>query len=378
MSVDLRIPGDPTAIHRVAEWLAPRLSEAVIGAEVQLTSAWADSNSYWIGQSGDAFRAAAGEIRKQTSSAPSFMQDVAEVFRAYANRLTRGQERFDDYLTLAENAGLTVSGYVVSLPISRLQNRPTDTSPARDIEEYEGHLAKTRTYDQISHDFGTWRGDMKSWIVKHMVPLTGRVTEFSSLAKTAKTMAETNGHVVGAAIAFSSDVVKKNLAEHRAAANEMQKSADQFDKQLRSGNPALRAAAAAANPELINDALDIFNEDIEKIEGRGKLIPVVGGMLTVVTAGAELADGGSASSIGAGIIGSAGGAAVGPTVVSTLVPALAATTIGLTAGVGVVAALGGAGAVWLWEAAVPLDAREIIDEALIGPPPVLTVSPRAN
>jgi hypothetical protein len=372
MSLDLKIPGDPAGILNLAEWLSPTLSRAVSDVDLELAYTWSDSQQYWTGESGDAFRDAAMQIRNRSSNAPSFMQDVAEVFRAYANRLIRGQEQFDEYLRLAGDAGLSIAGHVIMLPITSLQYCPADSAPQEDIDEYRKYEDKIASYNRISEYVGEWRGKLKEWLVQHMVPLTGRVAEFSDLEDLLGKLRDTNGFLMGAVLEFTNESAKKSIMEQRMAANTMQEAADQFDRQLRSGNPALRAAAEAADPNGIRVGLGRLNEDIVNVTSKAKLIPYANTVLTIVTSGVELANGGSPTSIAAGLGGTAVGVAVGGPLVAA-VPVIAATPAGVVIGVGAIAAAAGVGAKYLWEAAVPLDWRETLDDAILGPPQVLRI-----
>lgn len=74
-----------------------------------------------------------------------------------------------------------------------------------------------------------------------------------------------NEDVVGTALEFAEARVDRDLAGYRAAADRWQVDADTLSDQLRSGNPALKAAALEANPRemlaglrALNDAIDDF------------------------------------------------------------------------------------------------------------------------
>jgi hypothetical protein len=152
-----------------------------------------------------------------------------------------------------------------------------------------------------------------------------------------------------------------------------QTEADRVVKALRSGNPAVRAAADAANPHAMRQSLDDLTRSISAVARYGKVIPVAGGVIDVVTAGTAIADGASAASVGAGLLGNvAGGAMGGALAVSVAAPPLAVAGMTIAGAV-----LAGTGASWAWEAWVPLDVREAIDDALIGERPLILAAPRS-
>jgi hypothetical protein len=132
--------------------------------------------------------------------------------------------------------------------------------------------------------------------------------------------------------------------------------------------------ASKANPKGMSKGLAELNTKIITGVKLAKVIPVVGVVAAVADAGYELANGRSASSIGAGII---GGAAVGSG--ATAVFASFIPTPAVVVGIAGLMTVAGVGAgKWLWEASVPLDAREAIDAWFVGPPPQLAGGSLAN
>jgi predicted phage tail protein len=371
VSIDLTIVGDPAGIRGIAEWLSPKLSEPVINADLELAYAVTDSQSYWAGLAGNAFRGAANQVRDRATDLPSFLKDAAEVFRAYADKLDRGQEDFDGYLTQAAAAGLTVTGKTVLPPTSSLTYCPAEGAPAADVAEYDAYLDKVKTYNTLGEYVGTWWAELEVWLTEHMVPLTPRCEALSPIGGLVEGLSVGNEDVVATALEHASVRTDRDLASFRESAQTMQVDADRFSDQLRSGNPALRAAAEAANPRELRAGLETLNETIGNVTKYSKLIPVVGGVIDVVSAGVEISNGASASSTTAGLLAGASGAAVaGWALAGVAIPPLGVALI-----VGGVAVAAGSAGTWLWEAAVPLDARETIDDFFTGRPPVLYDGP---
>lgn len=94
--------------------------------------------------------------RDSSSPLPRYLQDAAEVFRAYANRLKRGQDDFDDLLVQGAEAGLTVAGKRVLIPTTSVTYCPTDDAPDDDVAEYDRYPGKLDSYHRISEYVGTW------------------------------------------------------------------------------------------------------------------------------------------------------------------------------------------------------------------------------
>ena len=366
MSIEVRMPGSPASVRAVADWLDP-VKARMSDVDVELAYIWGDSNHYWTGESGQAWRDAVGSVRERAMGATGYIGDSVEVFRAYANRLERVQEDFATLRFQAGEVGLRVVGATVFPPTTSLNYCPAPGAPEDDIAEYEDYLDKVASYNDLGTQVGTMIGELDAWIGANIVPLVARVGELQSLAGTVEALiGNDNGNeevangVLEGYETFSDD----RLEEWRKTHVSLQEEADTFRDQLRSGNPAVRAAAEAADPQAMRQGVERLAEQIGRVSSFSRVIPVAGAVIDVVSIAAEVEDGGSLTSelaeLGGGI---AGGAAVA---------AGASGPIGWVAG-GVVVGGYVAGKVtrWLWEAAVPLDTRESIDDFFIGSPPRL-------
>jgi hypothetical protein len=113
-------------------------------------------------------------------------------------------------------------------------------------------------------------------------------------------------------------------------------------------------------------------EQIGRVSRVTRVLPIAGNVIDVVSLAADVAEGGSLSSgvaeIAGGMAGGAGGAAAG----GAAAAALGSNPVGWVIGGTVIGGLAiGAGARWLWEAAVPLDSRETVDDFFTGRQPRL-------
>jgi hypothetical protein len=367
MSVDMRIPGDPTAVTGIADWLDHQLAGPLVDVDVESANVRSQSEHLWEGQAGAAFRDTLYEVTRRTRDLPGYLRDIAEVLRAYAGRLQRGQEDFESLLGQAPGVGLEVRGTLILPPTTWLVSCPIDTSPENERDEWERYEQALATYDTVSEHVGTWWSELELWIAENLAPLTTRLEEFSDLDALLQGLAVGNEDVLTTTLDFVQETREGALTDLRVVAEQAGTDAQTFTDQLRSGNPAVRSAAEAADPDGIRRQLSVLNDAISDAARFSKVIPVVGVVVDVVAAGTEIADGGSPTSVGLGVAGGAGGAALaGWALAGVAIPPLGAVLI-----VGGVAVVAGSAATWLWEAAVPLDARETIDDFLVGTEPVL-------
>lgn len=361
MSVNLHIPGDPAALHALGDWLS-RMSSSLLEVDLELAYAASQGENLLRGEAGSAFQRTATSVRDRCSPAREYLGDAAPVIHAYANRLERGREDFDSYLTQAAERGLTVHGKVVLEPTTDLAACPTPDADPELIAEWDAFMSRVTTYNDLATRVGTWWGELETWNSENFAALIACLEDLSPLDGLLDELATTdpNKTVIDAALETADVRTQHDLTQWRTLAEQMQNDADTFTDDLRSGNPATQAAAEAANPRAIRDSMEELLDHVEQVSRIGKIIPIVGPAIEIVTIGAAIADGESGSSAIAGALGgAAGGAVTGGAI------AAAGGPVGWVIGGAVVATVAvGSAATWAWEAWVPIDARESIDEWL--------------
>lgn len=352
MSVDLAIPGDPSAIHAFADWLSGA-KDALVEVDLELAYTAGDSHLYLGGEAGNAFHEAAGTVRDRINPVSPYLGSTAEVLHAYAHRLERGVRDFDSYLEQCRDQGLPVYGNMVMRPTSSAR---VCAEPGVDAE-WDLFVSRSRTYADVSERVGKWWGELEAWIAEHLTPLVAEIEKFVPLSDAFDGLAQDNEEIVAHAFTGADLLTKDKLASWREHAQDLQEDADKFQKGLRSNNPAVGAAAEEANPRAIRNAVSGIVDDIHSVSHVGKYIPVAGKVVEIVSAAGAIADGESGSSVLIeAFAGVGGGAAVGVGI------AAAGGPVGwVIAGVVVGGVAIGAGARWGWENAVPLDTREAID-----------------
>lgn len=377
MSIDVRVPGDPDSVRAVADWLGS-VRGSFQDADAELAYIWSDSNLYWMGESGSAWRQATSNLRDRAQPLPAFISDAMETFHAYANRLARIQADFATLLSQAGEVGLVVSGTVVLPPAIDLAYCPGPSDPADDRETYAKFTGLLASYDDLARQVGTALGELDAWVGEHIVGLLARVSELQRLSGIVADMTENGNEVLATSVLGGYETfVDETLGEWRKSHDELQNAAETMVDRLRSGNPALRAAAEAADPHAMRAGAEALAEQIGRVSTFGKVIPVAGGALEIVSLAVDVSEGGSLSSGAAGIAGGAAGGAAGAAIGASAGAGFAAIGVAggpvawaIAAGAGAAIAGGWAGR-WAWEATVPLDIRESIDDFFVGQPPRL-------
>ncbi|MCA0380240.1 MAG: hypothetical protein LCH36_12550 [Actinobacteria bacterium] len=370
MYIDLNIPGDPVALHTLADWLSPDLSEQTHELYSQLRRTAADSQMWWFGQAGSAFRETTNAIADAIDPVDVYASDAATVIRAYANRLRRGQDKFDEFADKAVKTWLIVKNSQVQAPIppptyiiAQGQTPPPDYGPDGKVRPAGWYEQALSLYEQIAEDVVNWWGELDRWIDEYFLPLMGRVTDFEPLVLAYEVLKTGNELTISSVVELKSAEWESNLREFEDKAKQAKIDADTHRERLRSGDPRISGPASKfETPELV-EARKELDAAVDNIKSGTKLISRVGLGLDVLVAVADVMNGGSASSAAAGLLGGTlGGAAAGGLVVG------GAALVGVTLPVAVVAGavvLVGWGASelaeWGWESAVPLDIREAID-----------------
>lgn len=370
MSIDVRVPGNPGSIRTVAEWLGS-IRASLQDADAELAYIWSDSNSYWTGESGSGWRAATSNLRDRAQPIPALISDAMEVFHAYANRLERLQADFATLLFQAGEVGLIVCGTVVLPPATDLAYCPGPSDPIDDQRRYATFVGLLESYDDLARQVGTALGELDVWVGEHIVGVLARVGELSRIAGIVADMTKNGNQLLADSVLQGYETfLEERIGEWREKQTLLQSSAEAFNDQLRSGNPALRAAAEAADPQGMRGQVTELAEHIGQVSKFGRVLPLAGGAIDIVSIGLDVSQGGSLSSGVASALGGMGGASGGA---ALFVAAFGGSNpVGWAIGGAVIGSVSvGVGARWLWEASVGLDVRESIDDFFVGRPPRL-------
>lgn len=377
MSLDLRIPGNPSSIHELADWLG-HIKEAVEVADIELVNVASNASYAWQGGSATAFYNAVQALRRSQFVVPEFIGEAIEVFRAYANRLTRGYEYFTEIIEAAQAVGLATRGRWIEYPTTRLTYCPDPNAPytappgppptyiistngyvpdpslSPDVNEWNRYARCVRAYNEASRKVGAWEGELDQWLTVNMAPLVGRVQELSEVAQVYGALRLGSEFIIDAALEGAEARVELQLDEWRQDSADLSKAARDARDAARSGNPARQAAGDAFDFGENKMKIGDLEVKIGDVAHYSKVIPIVGNLIDISMAGYDISQGESESSVLVGL----GGGALGGGIFAAVVSGPVGWVVLGTAAVGVLAA---GGAQWLWESTVSLDTRESID-----------------
>lgn len=373
--IDLEIPGNPAALYDLANWLDANPSKITNELHKSLGKLKNDSGSYWLGDSGEAFRDSVKVVEDAMDPVDIYSKDAGEVFRAFAGRIVRGREKFADYAANARDKGLIVSDNKITVP----PPPPVYASPAGSpppspwlvdgtcVKAWEpgGWQKAYEFFQKTAKDVGNWWGELDNWIDDHIVPLINRATEFDRLAQVNSALLLGNSLARGTLLNAQGYKWKEQLSRTEIDAAKAKDDAETHRKRLRSGNPAISAAAdAQTKPELLA-ARKVLDTEVRNLKLGTRALPVVGFAIDVTLAGVDVVNGGSISSnaveVGmatAGGFATGAGAAAGAAAIG-VTGAWVPLAVGAAAIAGAVAI--GKGSVWVYESSTTLDWREALD-----------------
>lgn len=363
--INLDIPGDSGGLHDLADWLDDTLVSAIEDVEDAIGSTIYESAWAWSGKSGEAFRDFLYEARSGFRDARTFPGSLAEVFRAYAQRLVRGRDTFADYADEARRSWLIVSGNEITVPPRpTVYLLPQGATPPPDVyylpsgEAVErppgGYDESVRVFNRIAEDVGKWWGELEVWLDEHMGKLFAAVNDLERLTVFLNRLKQGDEFVASYLLTYSEGTWRQSLDSYRARAKEAQAEYDSHSKRLRSGNPAVRAGAEKITKGELRAIRNFLDGEVKALRVGTKIIPGVGLALDLASLGVDVSQGGSLSSGVVGLGGAAAGGAAAAGVLSGPPGWVALGVVAIAAGVGW-------GAERTWEAAVPLDVREALD-----------------
>lgn len=355
MSLDLTIHGDIQGIKDVSEWLSGTLASAATDADVELANLVLNAQYWWLGEAGRAFNSTAQAARRATFCVPNFVRDLAEVMRAYADRLQRGQDYFDEVRAYATNGGLLATSSAVLAPEPEILYCPGPEAPREDHDKYDEYVRKLELYNQLGEDVGTWEGQLETWVIEQFGALLDRLEEIAEAASVLETLVEHNQEFVTAVLTYAKVRTNRSLDVWSTRATERFDAYEEYKANKRSGHPARRAAAEKAIPSELRASRAAAFDQMSKYSRASRIIPGIGHVVDAGYGAYRLSQGESPSSFAIEMVAGAGGAAAaGALTAGGPVVWVAGAVV-----VGSVAA--GTGAKWLWESAVPLHMRESLD-----------------
>ena len=363
--IDTFVPGTPSQIKAAAELLDPSFKGVLDVSETAGDVIPTSVRSHWYGASADAYVSLLHDVGDASGELMSFAGDGAEKLRAYAGQLERMQSDFAGHREKAKSDGLSVSGDKISAPVPPTSYEVTDRDDPN-WDAWQRYQDRVKTYNRIAEDVGSWWGELEVWVHENLDAFAGTIPADSALTTALEALSEAGADIPKEYIGFQGDLWKENAEFLKLKGERLRTEADDWVRKLRSGNPAVRAAAEAANPHALRWQAGEVEELASKLGKTAKWVPGVGWVIDGVDLVKALEGDGSPSAVGVEILaGTAGGIVGGALVGAGLVAAGITAPVWVPVAAGAAIAIGvGAGAVWAYESWVPQDVREAIDAGM--------------
>lgn len=369
--IDTTVEGTPSSVRAAATFLGTTLKDAVEDAGDDAQGGRSRALGSWDGEASAAYRGFGRELVQAADDQVGHLREAKEKFDAYAGKLERTQTRMGTRRGEASAAGLVVNAMVIERPADAVAL--TDPGPGAstaqsdqhtaDTAAYDAQVIKIETYNRLHGEVAEDHESLAQWVHDNLDAFWTVVNEPSGATVLADVLQKLPSALTGAAFDGRARALRERAAASRTESARLREDAREARASRRSGNPARRAAGAGVDvPGNRSTArtLDALAEGTETVARR---LPIIGTVLTLGMAGADIANGESPSTVIVGEVGGIVGGVVGAAAVVAVVGA-GAPVIAVAAGAAVVGIGVGLAAEYAYENWVPDDVRESIDEGL--------------
>ena len=365
MTIDTTTYGDADQVQAAADWLDPDLKDAADVSSNVTTFIPTGVRGHWYGESADDYVTILSRTTDAAKEIKDLARDAAEKLRSYAGQLRRMKEDFATHRDNARAAGLPVNGMIIGRPVSLIPVCPTSRDDPY-WDEWQEHRDRIELYNEIAADVGSWWGELEVWISENLDGFLGTMPSQSTADKIMSGLREASGEVPKIYLEGQGLAWAETAAELTSHAEDLRLGASDFVRELRSGNPAVKAAAEAANPTGMRWAADEAEDLARGLSRASRAVPFIGWGVDAWNLGSAMSSGDDPSSTAVEIIGGAAGGAAAAAGVAALAAAGVVTlpVWGTAVVVGGAAVAVGAGAVWAYENWVSQDVRESIDAGM--------------
>ncbi|MCD6639894.1 MAG: hypothetical protein LT071_08275, partial [Nocardioides sp.] len=318
--IDTEVEGSPTTIRTAATFLDQTLRTAVSDAGDDAAAARRKARYSWAGRSGDEYGHIARECVAAADDSADRLRKGGDKLRACAGQLERMTERLGERRSRAIAGGLTVTGTVIAAPpaaVSPGARPPADATP-QEVEGWEQRDAahavavdRIRLYDELADEVTRDWERFDTWMESSLTPFVAELQGQSQASVLKDLLSKSPAAFTGFAIDLHARTLAQYAKEARTEGTRLRNQADEARRARRSGNPARRAAGRGVDVPGNRAAargLDAAAEGAERIARR---LPIIGTVLTLGFAGAEIAGGASPSSVIAGEAGGVVGGVLG-------------------------------------------------------------------
>lgn len=365
MTIDTTTYGDAAQIRAAAEWLDPGLKDAADTVSNGATLTSTSVRGHWYGESADDYVTILLQVSDAAKEILPHARDAAEKFRSYAGQLERMKSDFAAHRERAADQGLPVNGKVIARPVCLVPVCPTSREDPY-WGEWQAYLDQVEVYNEIAADIGAWWGELEVWIAENLDGFLGGLPEQSVAEKILTGLSSAGGTASRIYLGAQGLSWAGTARQLVSTAERLRTGASDFVRGLRSGNPAVRAAAEAANPSGMRWAAGEAEDLARRLARAGKVLPAVGWGIDIWSLGSALENEDDPSSTAVNIAGGVVGgiattAAVGALVAAGVITLPVWGTAVVVAGAAVAV---GAGATWAYNEWVPQDVREAIDAGM--------------
>ena len=363
-AIDLHIPGDTRSIWDVVDWMtsaAAGVDELADG----LARLGSDIQYSWQGDAVLSFQAAATKLQLACEPIAAYAREAADVFTAFAERISRGRSTFADYADYAAAAGIPViADRFIAPPESPVEFSPTGECLTPDPSAAREYAQLVEMFLEIRRLVALWFDDTTAWITDTIVPLIGKLQSIGALDGILQHFDLNGFDLLETVLADAEKRVGERLDTFYERQRDFENAFEEHQKDRRSNDPRRQARVDEFDRVGHRTALEEVEQQIDRLEP-GKVLLRAGGAATgVIGAAVELANGASPSEVAVGVAGDAAGgwagAAIGAAGITIPVVGPAMPLLAAAFGSPIGSALSKA----TWEAWVPLRTREAIDAGL--------------
>ncbi|WP_231291523.1 hypothetical protein [Leucobacter chromiiresistens] len=319
----------------------------------------------WQGDAVLSFQAAATKLQLACEPIAAYAREAADVFTAFAERISRGRSTFADHADYAAAAGIPViADRFMAPPESPVEFAPTGECLTPDPASAKAYADRIEMFLEIRRLVALWFDDTTAWITDNIVPLIGKLQGITGLDRILQHFDLNGFDLLETLLADAERRVGSRLDEFIERQRSFEEASDEHRKDTRSNDPRRQARVDEFDKAGNRTALEEVEKQIARLEP-GKLLLRGGGAATgVIGAAVELAGGASPGEVGAGVVGGAVGGAVGAAIggLAVAVPYVGPLIVPLVAAIG--SSGGSAASKAAWGAWIPLRTREAVDAGL--------------
>ncbi|TKG73192.1 WXG100 family type VII secretion target [Prauserella endophytica] len=247
MPSDTEIKSNAASIRTVAQWLSTRAGEAH-GTGSQVYGARGDSESTWTGPASDGFRSTMTRFGQQIDGLVGDLNGTTAALNSHADDVDTAKSRMSQALEIARAGGLTVNGHIIEEP------GPAPAAPAPLPTDKEPTPRQQQIHDQATQAQSAHAQQVKAYVEAERVATPARqsfIDSQNTFVKFAKGYAEKAPINIADISTGLAGAVAQRTSNFRAAARAMDPAIERAAAYAKSGrtNPFAQVRADALEIE---------------------------------------------------------------------------------------------------------------------------------